>query len=49
MIKKLLSLVLFGCVIGLSTLAQAGDSCGGCPGDDKKKDSKEDSSSSEKN
>ena len=44
MIKKLLSLVLFGCVIGLSTLAQAGDSCGGCPGDEKK-DSKEDSSS----
>ena len=42
MIKKLLGLTLLGCVMGLSALARAGDSCGGCPGDEKNdKDSKE--------
>jgi len=42
MIKKLLGLGLLGCVMGLATVAQAGDSCGGCPSDEKKsKDSKE--------
>ena len=45
LMKKLLSLALLGCVMGLSTVARAGDSCGGCPGDEKKdKDSKESTS-----
>jgi len=45
MIKKLLSLAVLGCVMGLATVARAGDSCGGCPADEKKdKDSKESTS-----
>ena len=43
MIKNLFSLAVLGCVMGLATVAQAGDSCGGCPGD-KEKDSKESTS-----
>jgi hypothetical protein len=43
MINKLLGLAVLGCVLGLSTVALAGDSCGGCPGD-KEKDSKESTS-----
>jgi len=47
MIKKILGLGLLGCVMGLATLARAGDSCGGCPSDEKKnKDSKESPSDS---
>jgi hypothetical protein len=47
MMKKLLSLALFGCVTGLATVVRAGDSCGGCPSDEKKdKDSKESTSES---
>ena len=47
MMKKLLSLALFGCVMGLATVARAGASCGGCPSDEKKdKDSKESTSES---
>jgi len=47
MIKKILGLGLLGCVMGLATLARAGDSCGGCPSDEKKnKDSKESTSDS---
>jgi len=47
MMKKLFSLALFGCVVGLAAVAQAGDSCGGCPSDEKKdKDSKESTSES---
>jgi len=42
MIKKLFVLSWLGCVMGLATVARAGDSCGGCPSDEKKnKDSKE--------
>jgi hypothetical protein len=45
MIKKLLGLAVLGCVMGLATVARAGDSCGGCPADEKKgKESKESSS-----
>ena len=45
MIKKLLRLAVLGCVMGLATVARAGDSCGGCPADEKKdKDSKESTS-----
>jgi len=47
MINKLLGLALLGCVMGLATVVQAGDSCGGCPSDEKKdKDSKESTSES---
>ncbi len=45
MINKLLGLAVMGCVMGLATVARAGDSCGGCPADEKKdKDSKESTS-----
>ncbi len=45
MINKLLGLAVLGCVMGLATVARAGDSCGGCPADEKKdKDSKESTS-----
>jgi len=45
MMKKLLGLAVLGCVMGLATVARAGDSCGGCPGDEKNdKDSKESTS-----
>ena len=45
--KKLLNLALLGCVMGLATVARAGDSCGGCPSNEKKdKDSKEGTSES---
>lgn len=45
--KKLIHLALLGSVMGLATLARAGDSCGGCPSDKKKdKDSKESTSES---
>jgi hypothetical protein len=43
MMKKLIGLAVFGCLMGLATVALAGDSCGGCPGD-KEKDSKESTS-----
>ena len=47
MIKKLLGLGLLGCVMGLATVARAGDSCGGCPSDEKNdKDSKKSPSES---
>ncbi|MFZ9874507.1 MAG: hypothetical protein ACO3E8_03965 [Candidatus Methylacidiphilales bacterium] len=45
MINKLLGLAVLGCVMGLATVVRAGDSCGGCPADEKKdKDSKESTS-----
>ncbi len=45
MINKLLGLAVLGCVLGLSTVARAGDSCGGCPSEEKEgKDSKESTS-----
>ena len=45
MTTKLLGLAVLGCVMGLATMARAGDSCGGCPSDEKKdKDSKESTS-----
>ncbi len=43
MINKLLGLAVLGCLMSLATVARAGDSCGGCPGD-KEKDSKESTS-----
>lgn len=49
MIKKLFSIALSGCVMGLATVVQAGDSCGGCPSNEKndKKASEESSSGKE--
>jgi len=42
MMNKLLGLAVLGCVLGLSTVARAGDSCGSCPSEEKDgKDSKE--------